>query len=807
MSADIDIKSFKPKLPARIAGIVFWVLVLIGSIIAVFLLHEAESEIERNYISNARILSHEIEEIYEEMDLATSMTESKGRLNLRISNLRDVMGYSAVHITTDNEELSFGMAGVDDDVFLETITYYPYGQKIAREISFSVHFPNRKSVVAEIRKQMLLGIGAAIFIIGFLLQRILRRVLTVPFERMIHTAEDFKLGNEDARFDESGHDEFGYLGGFINNAIESILSQQTKLVNALDKVSISQTELNIEKERAEVTLYSIADSVITVDVDGRVLFINPAAEKLLAIASESVTGISYSEIVNVVTDSSEQPPEKDILQECFDTNSVVKFPEQASIVNRDAVMIAVEATISPMKYETGDLMGAVIVIQDVSKTRKLTRQLSYQASHDMLTGLYNRRKFEDHLAEILFNVVEENREHVLLYLDLDQFKIVNDTCGHIAGDELLQQLPVLFQKVLRSGDLVARLGGDEFGVLLENCNLNQASIIADKVREAVKGFRFVWQDRTFEIGVSIGVVVINESNTEMGHIMSSADVACYAAKDAGRNRVHVYEVSDEAVSERYGEMHWTSRITKAMEENRFKLYQQTIVGITNNSVEHVEVLLRMIDEDGKVIPPGAFLPAAERYNLMVGIDRWVISEVFKTITEGNMCKSCNGDFNIISINLSGDSLSDESLLSFIMSEREKYNVPLECICFEITETVAIRNLKEAISLINELTKHGCRFALDDFGSGLSSFAYLKTLPVHYLKIDGSFVRDVSRDAIDKAMVRSIQQVGKAMNLLTIAEWVEDAETLEVLKELGIDYAQGYYLGKPEPFAKKTECTL
>jgi diguanylate cyclase (GGDEF)-like protein/PAS domain S-box-containing protein len=638
-----------------------------------------------------------------------------------------------------------------------------------------------------------------------MLQRILQRVLTVPFVKMVSTAEDFKLGNEDARFDESGQDEFSYLGSFINNAIESILSQQKKLVRALDEVSSSQTELNIEKERAEVTLYSIADSVITVDIDGHVQFINPAAEKILAISNVSAAGRLYNDLVNVVTDSSESLG-KDLLQECFDTGEAVKFPEHASIINVDTTMIAVEATISPMKNEIGDLMGAVIVIQDVSNTRKLTRQLSHQASHDMLTGLYNRRKFEDHLAEVLFNVVEEDREHVLLYLDLDQFKIVNDTCGHIAGDELLQQLPVLFHKVLRAGDLIARLGGDEFGILLENCNLSQASIIANKVREEIKEFRFVWQEKTFEIGVSIGVVVIDAGNSDMGHIMSSADIACYAAKDAGRNRVHVYEASDEAVSERYGEMHWTSRITKAMEDGRFILYQQAIVGISNDAMEHTEILLRMIDEEGKVIPPGAFLPAAERYNLMIGIDRWVISEVFKTITEGGLCKSCNGDFNLISVNLSGDSLSDEGLFDFIMSEKEKYNVPLECICFEITETVAIRNLSEAIILINELTKHGCRFALDDFGSGLSSFAYLKTLPVQYLKIDGSFVRDVSRDEIDKAMVRSIQQVGKAMNLLTIAEWVEDEETLNVLKELGIDYAQGYYLGKPEPLVQKTECT-
>jgi diguanylate cyclase (GGDEF)-like protein/PAS domain S-box-containing protein len=613
---------------------------------------------------------------------------------------------------------------------------------------------------------------------------------------MVRTAEDFKLGNDKARFDEAGQDEFAYLGSFINNAIESILSQQEKLVSALERASKSETELNIEKERAEVTLYSIADSVITVNVSGQIQFINPAAEKLLAISNNEAAGKSYDELVNIVSDSSEIL-EKNLLQECFSTKESINFPEHASIINRDTTMIAVEATISPMKNETGGLMGAVIVIQDVSHTRKLTRQLSHQASHDMLTGLYNRRKFEDHLSEILFNVIEEKREHVLLYMDLDQFKIVNDTCGHIAGDELLQQLPVLFHKVLRTGDLVARLGGDEFGILLENCNLSQASLIADKVREEIKEFRFVWHDKTFEIGVSIGVVVINAGNADMARIMSSADIACYAAKDAGRNRVHIYEASDEAVSERYGEMHWTSRITQAMEDNRFRLYQQVIVGISNDTTEHLEVLLRMIDEEGKVIPPGAFLPAAERYNLMIGIDRWVISEVFKLIGESDLGKTGNGNMKIVSINMSGDSLSDETLLEFILAEKDKYNVPLECICFEITETVAVSNLAKATLLIDELRKHGCRFALDDFGSGLSSFTYLKTLPVNYLKIDGSFVRDVSRDDIDKAMVKSIQQVGKAMNLRTIAEWVEDEETLNILRELGIDYVQGYHLGKPE----------
>jgi diguanylate cyclase (GGDEF)-like protein len=437
------------------------------------------------------------------------------------------------------------------------------------------------------------------------------------------------------------------------------------------------------------------------------------------------------------------------------------------------------------------------VIQDVSHTRRLTRQLSYQASHDMLTGLFNRRKFEEHLEEVLLNVIPENRLHSLCYLDLDQFKVVNDTCGHIAGDELLQQLPGLFNSVLRTGDVIARLGGDEFGILLENCGIAKAATIAETLRQTIKDFRFIWQDKAFEIGVSVGVVAITPENCNMASIMSSADLACYAAKDSGRNRVHVYELSDETVSLRYGEMHWTARITKAMEDQRMRLYRQPIIGISGDATSHSEILLRMLDEDGNVIPPGAFLPAAERYNLMAGIDRWVISEVFKLIARETEGSPSDGQALVVSINLSGDSLCDDSLLDYIISERTRNNISLANVCFEITETVAISNMLKATYFINQLKNHGCRFALDDFGSGLSSFAYLKNLPVNYLKIDGSFVKDVSRDKIDRAMVQSIQQVGSVMNLRTIAERVEDEATLRVLKEIGVDYVQGYHMGKPE----------
>jgi diguanylate cyclase (GGDEF)-like protein len=445
-------------------------------------------------------------------------------------------------------------------------------------------------------------------------------------------------------------------------------------------------------------------------------------------------------------------------------------------------------------------MGAVIVIQDVSHTRRLTRQLSYQASHDLLTGLYNRRKFEEYLEEILINVREEDRHHALFYLDLDNFKIVNDTCGHVAGDELLKQLPALFNEVLRSGDIIARLGGDEFGIILENCGIQKAASIADKIRQKIKDYRFIWDDRTFEIGVSVGVIAINADNAEMSQVLSSADVACYAAKDSGRNRVHIYEPSDKVVSERYGQMHWTARISKALEEGRFQLYQQPIVGVTSKQSNHLEILLRMIDEDGNVIPPGAFMPAAERYGLMPDIDRWVIHEVFKFVGKNDPVDPIQGTECVFAVNLSGDSINDEGLLEYILEQKKWHKISLQNICFEITETVAISNLSKASAFINVLKEHGCQFALDDFGSGLSSFAYLKNLPVNYLKIDGSFVRDISRDMIDRTMVESIQQIGSVMHLMTIAEHVEDESTLNILQEIGVDYAQGFYLGRPQAIA-------
>ncbi|MBT8126544.1 MAG: EAL domain-containing protein [Gammaproteobacteria bacterium] len=793
--------SFQAKLPARITGIVFWGLVFIGLLISVFILEDAENELYAVNKANSHMVAYALDSIVKKQNEAAVLENAAVRIEQRLNRLRHEMGFTSVVLSEDNNEYVYGERNIDDDVFPYSIYYYPKGSNQLKTITALVYYPNQSKQVTQIRKNMLLTIGLSVFVFGLVLQQILHHVLSLPFLKMVNTASAFSSGDESVRFNDKRNDEFGYLAGFINNAIESILTTQTQLREALKRAETSEIELSHQKEMAEVTLHSITDSVITVDLNGVIQYINPAAELLFDTTNQQAHGQQIDDLVRITSESSGEHA-SDPLSDCFNQLKSIHLPEHASLVAGHNRVIAIEASVTPMKNNEGDTIGAVMVIQDVSHTRKLTRQLSYQASHDMLTGLYNRLKFEECLEDALLNVKEEQRVHTLCYLDLDQFKLVNDTCGHIAGDELLRQLPDLFHKVLRSGDIVARLGGDEFGILLENCEIDRATMLADKIRQEIKEFRFVWEDKVFTIGVSIGVVGIDENMTDISKVLSSADVACYAAKDLGRNRVHVYECSDELVSERQGQMHWTGRITRAMEDDRFLLYSQPIVGFSSDSHEHLEVLLRMVDENGSIVPPGAFIPAAERYNLMTGIDRWVIREVFKLIANDYRAHPQRRSDKVISINLSGDSLSDDGLYDYIISLKHEFGISLSNVCFEITETVAISNLVKATALINELKKYGCRFSLDDFGSGLSSFAYLKNLPVNYLKIDGSFVKDVSRDPVDRAMVVSIQQMGSVMQLDTIAEWVEDEETLNTLWEIGVDYVQGYHLGQPEAIKRE-----
>lgn len=455
----------------------------------------------------------------------------------------------------------------------------------------------------------------------------------------------------------------------------------------------------------------------------------------------------------------------------------------------------------------------LVIIRNISERkqaeaalRESEQRLTWQANHDELTGLVNRREFARRVEWALNDAIAHLNHHTLCYLDLDQFKIINDTCGHMAGDELLRQVTTLLKANVRSTDVLARLGGDEFGLLLKHCSLEQALKTADVLRQSLQEFRFAWQDKLFTIGVSIGVVAIDNTSRTLSDALSAADTACYAAKNKGRNRVQAYQVDDADLVQHYGEMHWVTRITRALEENRFCLYFQTIMPVAPDGDigEHYEVLLRMCDESGTIIPPNAFIPAAERYNLMHLIDRWVIKTLFSTQKQHyqNVWRKAQTEHQhyLFTINLSGASINDDHFIPFLHEQFERYQIPPQVICFEITETLAIANLSKALNFMREFKQLGCNFALDDFGSGMSSFTYLKNLPVDYLKIDGAFVKDILDDPTDLVMVEAINRVGHVMGLKTIAEFVENDAILQKLRDIGVDYAQGYGIAKPCPIA-------
>lgn len=428
--------------------------------------------------------------------------------------------------------------------------------------------------------------------------------------------------------------------------------------------------------------------------------------------------------------------------------------------------------------------------------RRAQEVIKHLAYHDPLTGLANRHEFETRL-QLALDSVDSRNHHALLYMDLDQFKIVNDTCGHEAGDELLRQLALVLRSPIRDADTLARLGGDEFGMLLLQCPLEHARQVAERMLLLVRDFRYAWKDKSFSVGASIGLVMLEDQNQTLSDALRIADMACYAAKEKGRDRVHIYRADDAELLQRHGEMQWVERINRALEENRFELFHQILMPLGKHKKRHCEFLLRMIDDQGKHIVPGAFIPAAERYNLMPALDRWVVRNAFSYLASHTE-QQHNAIAEIFLINLSGASVGDDKFTSYVTEQLHLHNLQPSMIGFEITETAVIANLGSAVSFIEKVRKLGCHVALDDFGAGLSTFSYLKQIPADYLKIDGSFVRNMLEDPMDHAIVDAINRVGHVAGLITIAEFVESAAIQQRLVEIGVDYAQGYAIGRAAP---------
>jgi diguanylate cyclase (GGDEF)-like protein/PAS domain S-box-containing protein len=550
-----------------------------------------------------------------------------------------------------------------------------------------------------------------------------------------------------------------------------------------------------EKELAQVTLHSIGDGVITTDVAGHIEYLNPTAEALTGWSQAEAKGLLLRDIFTLLHEDTRAPVSNPV-DLALAENCTVYLQPDTVLIDRNGRELAIDDSAAPIHNRQGQTVGAVLVFKDVTQAWQLSRHVSWQAKHDSLTGLINRREFEQRLGEAHQSVQARQEHHVLCYLDLDQFKIVNDTCGHHVGDELLRQVANLFQSRIRKTDILARLGGDEFGVLLHHCHLEEALWVANTLREALQTFRFVWQGSTFTVGVSIGLVAIDGQIDGLEQLLIAADSACYAAKRGGRNRVHTYHADDATLMLQQREMRWATRLTEALEANRFCLFAQPIVATAAGAgpATHYEVLLRLRDETGALVPPAMFLPAAEVYGLMVSIDRWVITTLFQHWHQVQSVVSPR----LYAINLSGASINDDQMIDFLRHSLDRYGVPANQVCFEITETMAITNLAKANQFVQQLHAMGCRFALDDFGSGMSSFSYLKHLPVDYLKIDGSFVKDMLTNPVDEAMVEAINRIGQVMGIQTIAEYVENSAILDRLAAMGVDFAQGYGIAKPMP---------
>lgn len=552
-----------------------------------------------------------------------------------------------------------------------------------------------------------------------------------------------------------------------------------------------ETALDAHRRKAETTLSSIGQAVITIDAEGRLDYLNPAGARLLRVSLADARHARLCALFEL-----KRPDGGALVADLTKTlvagEAVNLAAGSTRLVRRDGEQLPVSIVGAPI-LSGGRVGGAVIVISDMTREQDLIDGLSWQAMHDPLTGLYNRRGFEERLSQAV-----EGSDGALLLIDLDQFKIVNDTCGHAAGDELLRQIAGRFGSLIEPSDTLGRLGGDEFGILLCGRSGNEATAVAERARQAIESLSFAWEGRFFSVTASVGLVGFRAGGSDVEATMRAADIASYMAKERGGNRVLMHETDDTELQERVVQMAWVPRIRRALDEDRFVLFGQPIASLQDDGVTHVELLVRMRDEDGRLIGPASFIPPAERFGLMPAIDRWVVRTGFDAMARRLSATGRNA-IGTCAINLSGATFSDPGFPAYVRDQFVRTGVAPETICFEITETSAISNIAAATDFIRALKTLGCRFSLDDFGSGMSSFAYLKTLPVDYLKIDGSFVKDMLVDRIDHAMVEMIHHIGQVTGKKTIAEFAETPEIVRALREIGVDFAQGYAIAAPAPF--------
>lgn len=647
---------------------------------------------------------------------------------------------------------------------------------------------------ANQQKNFILQQTITLILIALLLTAIfaifLAKSVSGPLARLAVGVELIKNGKLQHRIHENSGGEIGVLEKNINTMAASLSRAQE--IERQHAANLLQTERN----KALTTLEAIGEGVITTDENAIVTYINPVALKLIGQQEHLILGRHFNEIFLICSEDGHNHLKYPI-ESCLEHGHTLRH-DASLILNRpDGQTFVIRDTATPIYDHLGRIIGAVVVFDDFSTLKEMAEQLSYQATHDDLTGLYNRREFENQLDTALNETNRQIASHSILYIDLDQFKVVNDTSGHIAGDTLLIQLSGLFRSKIREHDLLARLGGDEFGIILRDCPNSKASEIANNLLVSVENFVFHWHERKFQIGISVGLVHLDQQLSTVSETLIAADSACYLAKERGRNCIHVYRATDEDQLKRHSEMKWLQRLKQSLEEDRFILYTQPITSTRDQNDTHYEILLRL-DIDGQIFKPNTFLTAAERYNLMPNIDRWVVEHAFETINRIHNSKNGTETLPCFNINLSGQSISKDEFLDYLLNLFELHEIDPTTITFEITETAAIANLDRAVSFMNSLRRMGCKFALDDFGSGLSSFGYLTNLPIDFIKIDGKIVRDCASNPIHRSIIKAINQIAHIMNLQTIAEFAEDQILVMQLRELGLDYVQGYAISLPTP---------